>query len=245
MQNENLIELKNVSISFGGVKAVQNVSFGIKRGEILGLIGPNGSGKSTTVNIISGVCHQDSGQIIFEGTELTDKHSVAARSKMGIGRTFQSPKPFANLTVYENVYIAALVKNSKAEAAEKAKYVLELTGLAPFADWNSGKLSIEKRKWLDLARVICTDPKLLMMDEVMAGLNPKEVDDSLKLVSRINEEGITILFIEHVMRAVMSVCSDAIVLNEGELLCRGQPAEVLKRQDVIEAYIGRSAAHNA
>lgn len=241
MQNENLVELRNVSISFGGVKAVQNVSFDIRRGEVLGLIGPNGSGKSTTVNIISGVCKQDSGEIVFDGRKLTPNMSVATRSKMGIGRTFQSPKPFANLTVFENVYVAALVKHPKAQAAEQARRVLSLTGLEKFADMSSAKLSIEKRKWLDLARVICTDPKLLMMDEVMAGLNPKEMEDSLKLVRKINQEGITILFIEHVMRAVMSICNDAIVLNEGELLCRGEPAAVLKRQDVIEAYIGRSA----
>ena len=237
----DLVEIKNISIAFGGVKAVQNVSFNIRRGEILGLIGPNGSGKSTCVNIISGVCLADSGEVIFDGTKLTDRMSIATRSKMGIGRTFQSPKPFANLTVYENIYVASLVKHSKKEAEEKTKYVLELIGLAPFADMRSSKLSIEKIKWLDLGRVICTEPKLLMMDEVMAGLNPKEMETSLELVRKINGEGITILFIEHVMRAVMAICSNTIVLNEGELLCHGNPQEVLKRQDVIEAYIGRSA----
>ena len=241
MSKENLVHIQNISIAFGGVKAVQNVSFDIKRGEILGLIGPNGSGKSTCVNIISGVCRADNGEIIFDGTKLTDRMTVATRSKMGIGRTFQSPKPFANLTVYENVFVAALVKHSKKEAEEKARHILELTGLAPFANMSSSKLSIEKRKWLDLGRVICNDPKLLMMDEVMAGLNPKEMEDSLELVRKINRSGITILFIEHVMKAVTSICHKTIVLNEGELLCQGEPTEVLKRQDVVEAYIGRSS----
>lgn len=236
-----LVEVKNLSIAFGGVKAVQNVSFDIPQGMILGLIGPNGSGKSTCVNMISGVCRPDSGEIIYDGVQLTDKMSVAQRSKMGIGRTFQSPKPFANLTVYENIYIAALVKNSRKQAAEKTDYVLELTGLAGLGRTRSSKLSIEKRKWLDLGRVLATDPKLLMMDEVMAGLNPSEMAESLELVRKINKEGITVLFIEHVMRAVLAICHETLVLDEGRLLCRGEPAEVLRRQDVIEAYIGKGA----
>ena len=238
-----LVEVKNVSIAFGGVKAMQNVSFEIKQGEILGLIGPNGSGKSTCVNVISGVYRADSGETFFDGTLLTDKMSVAKRSSMGIGRTFQSPKPFPQLTVYENLYVAALVKHSKKDAEEKARYVLELTDLAPYADMVSSKLSIEKRKWLDLGRVICTNPRLIMMDEVMAGLNPREMEESLKLVRKINKEGIAILFIEHVMRAVMSICTNAVFFNEGALLCKGTPEEILKRQDVIEAYMGRGAAN--
>lgn len=240
-----LVEVKNLSIAFGGVKAVQNVSFDIPQGMILGLIGPNGSGKSTCVNMISGVCKPDNGDIIYDGVKLTDKMSVAQRSVMGIGRTFQSPKPFANLSVYENIYIASLVKNSRKQAAEKTDYVLDLIGLSHLAHTRSSKLSIEKRKWLDLGRVLATDPKLLMMDEVMAGLNPSEMQDSLELVKKINREGITVLFIEHVMRAVLAICHETLVLDEGRLLCRGEPAEVLRRQDVIEAYIGKGASDYA
>ena len=240
-----LIEVKNLSISFGGVKATQNVSFEIEQGEILGLIGPNGSGKSTCVNMISGVYKPDAGEIVYDGTVLTNKMSIATRSKMGIGRTFQSPKPFANLTVYDNIFVAALVGNSKKQAKEKTESVLELTDLAPLAYTKSSKLSIEKRKWLDLGRVLATNPKLLMMDEVMAGLNPSEMMDSLELIRRVNKQGVTILFIEHVMRAVLAICHNTIVLDEGKMLCKGKPEEVLQRQEVIEAYIGKGAKNYA
>ena len=233
-----LVEINNISISFGGIKAVQNLSFNIEQGEILGLIGPNGSGKSTCVNMICGVCKPDNGEITFDGRKMSDKFSIAARSKLGMGRTFQSPRPFTNLSVYDNVYVAALTKHSKKEAAEKTDYLLKLAELDHSAYSSSSKLSIEKRKWLDLARVLATDPKLIMMDEVMAGLNPTEMEASFELVRKINKEGITVLFIEHVMKAVVSICSRAIVLNEGKLLCQGDPKEVLQRHEVIEAYIG-------
>lgn len=240
-----LVEIDNISISFGGIKAVQNVSITIEKGQILGLIGPNGSGKSTCVNMISGVCKPDSGSITFEGHKLTDATTIAQRAKLGIGRTFQSPKPFANLTVYDNVFVAALAKFSHEEAARRTAYTLDLTDLAQDAQTSSAKLSIEKRKWLDLARVIATDPKLIMMDEVMAGLNPTEMGSSLDLVRRINKEGISVLFIEHVMKAVVSICTDTIVLNEGKKLCQGPPEEVLRRNQVIEAYIGGKTHENA
>ena len=235
---EKLLEAKDLSISFGGIKAVQNLNFHINKGEVLALIGPNGSGKSTTVNMISGVYIQNSGKILFEGKEIPQKMSIASRSKMGIGRTFQTPKPFGHLNVYDNVYTIALQKYSKEQAAELTEHILNLTGLYDLKDTVSRKLSIEKRKWMDLARCMATDPKIIMMDEVMAGLNPSEMEASLKLVRTINEQGITILFIEHVMKAVVSVCTRAIVLNQGQLLCEGDPREVLNDPDVIAAYLG-------
>jgi len=238
-----LLTADNISISFGGIKAVQNVSFQMETGEILGLIGPNGSGKSTCVNLISGVYPLDTGKIIFNGRELTPKDDIADRARLGIGRTFQSPRPFINYTVYDNVFSIALQRHSHKEAAEKTRWCLELTALDSMADMISGKLPIEKRKWLDLARVLTTDAKLIMMDEVMAGLNPREMEESIELVHRINKQGVTILFIEHVMKAVVAVCSKVIVLNEGRFLCEGTPAEVLQRQDVIEAYLGGGSVH--
>lgn len=233
-----LLDVKNLSISFGGIKAVQDLNFHINTGEILALIGPNGSGKSTTVNIISGVYIQNTGTIFFDGKEISPKMSIADRAKLGISRTFQTPKPFAHLSVYDNIYTIALQKNSKAQAAELTDEVLNLTKLYDLKDMKSGKLSIEKRKWMDLARCMATKPKIIMMDEVMAGLNPSEMESSLDLVRAINKEGITVLFIEHVMKAVVSVCTRAIVLNQGKLLCEGEPREVLNNPDVVAAYLG-------
>lgn len=235
---KHLLEVKNLSISFAGIKAVQNLDFYIGQGEILALIGPNGSGKSTTVNMISGVYTPDHGDMEFDGHKLTTKQTIAQRAHLGISRTFQTPKPFANLSVYDNIFTIALQGRTYKEAAEKTEEVLELSGLSGLKEMNSGKLSIEKRKWMDLARVMTTDPKLIMMDEVMAGLNPSEMEESLELIRIINRRGISILFIEHVMKAVVSVCTRAIVLNHGKLLYEGEPNEVLSNPLVIEAYIG-------
>ena len=235
---EKLLEVTDLSISFGGIKAVQNLNFHIDKGEVLALIGPNGSGKSTTVNMISGVYIQNNGRIMFDGKEIPTKMTIAERAKLGIGRTFQTPKPFANLSVYDNIYTIALQQNTKGQAAELTDEILNLTKLYDLRDTKSGKLSIEKRKWMDLARCMATKPKIIMMDEVMAGLNPAEMESSLELVRTINKEGITVLFIEHVMKAVVSVCTRAIVLNQGRLLCEGEPREVLNNPDVIAAYLG-------
>lgn len=235
---EKLLEVRGLSISFGGIKAVQELTFHIDKGEVLALIGPNGSGKSTTVNMISGVYTQNRGKVLFQGKELPVKMSIAHRAKLGIGRTFQTPKPFPNLSVYDNVYTIALQGNTKSRAAELTKEVLDLTQLYDMRRDKSGKLSIEKRKWLDLARCMAAKPKLIMMDEVMAGLNPSEMEASLELIRTINKEGITILFIEHVMKAVVSVCTRAIVLNQGKLLCQGAPRKVLDNPEVVAAYLG-------
>ena len=236
---DTILEAKDLSISFAGIKAVQHLSFSIQRGEILGLIGPNGSGKSTTVNIIAGNYIQDSGDVVFEGQLVSKKMSIAKRSHLGLGRTFQTPRPFGNLSVYDNVFAISLQKYHFNEAAIKTKEILELSQLAPLSGLASSQLPIEKRKWLDLARVMATEPKFVMMDEVMAGLNPNEMKESLDFVREINKRGITILFIEHVMHAVVSVCHRVIVLNEGRFLYEGEPREALENNSVIEAYIGR------
>jgi ABC-type branched-subunit amino acid transport system ATPase component len=234
-----ILEVQDLSISFAGIKAVQHLSFAIEQGEILGLIGPNGSGKSTTVNMIAGNYIQDEGVVIFNGQPVSKKLSIARRSHLGIGRTFQTPRPFGNLSVYDNVFSIFLQKYNFKDADLKAREILELSQLAPLGSLAASQLSIEKRKWLDLARVLATEPLLVMMDEVMAGLNPQEMLSSLDFVREINKRGITVLFIEHVMQAVVSVCHRAIVLNEGRFLYEGEPREVLENPSVIEAYIGR------
>jgi branched-chain amino acid transport system ATP-binding protein len=236
---DKILEVKDLSISFAGIKAVQHLSFSIERGEILGLIGPNGSGKSTTVNMIAGNYIQDEGDVFFEGQIVSKKMSIAKRSHLGLGRTFQTPRPFGNLSVYDNVFSISLQKYNFIDADIKTREILELSQLAPLSALAATQLPIEKRKWLDLARVLATEPKFVMMDEVMAGLNPNEMKESLDFVREINKRGITILFIEHVMHAVVSVCHRVIVLNEGRFLYEGAPREALEDHSVIEAYIGR------
>jgi len=233
-----LLEVNDLSISFAGIKAVQHLSFKMEDGEILGLIGPNGSGKSTTVNLISGAYKPDSGVMVFNGHTLHSKETMAQRSHLGIGRTFQTPKPFGNMTVYDNIFTVFLQRYGFKEADVRTREILEMSQLQNLSGMMSSKLSIEKRKWLDLARVLATEPRLIMMDEVMAGLNPNEMEGSLEFIREINKKGIAILFIEHVMKAVVSVCHRAIVLNGGRFLAEGEPEEVLNNPVVIQAYIG-------
>lgn len=239
----SLLRANNISVSFGGVKAVQNVSFSIEQGEVLGLIGPNGSGKTTCVNLISGVNTLDTGEIVFNGIKLHERLKIHERVHLGITRTFQTPKPFGNLTVFDNVFSIALQLYSFKDAEKKTIEILEKLNLIEVKDVISTQLPIEMRKWLDLARTLSLRPKLIMMDEVMAGLNPSEITRSEELVRRINSDGITILFIEHIMSAVVNVCDRVIVLNEGKLLCEGIPDEVLLREEVIKAYIGGSTKY--
>ncbi|WRS27952.1 ABC transporter ATP-binding protein [Oscillospiraceae bacterium MB08-C2-2] len=234
--NEQL-QVRNLRKSFGGVHAVNDVSFDVYKGEILGLIGPNGSGKSTMVNLISGMYKQDAGEVTFEG-KVISKATVPGRSRLGIGRTFQSPKPFVGLSVFESVFTIALQSMHFAQAEKRTLEILEMSDLLDVADWRSERLPIERRKWLDMARILATDPKLIMLDEVMAGLNPSEIETSIDMVRRINEMGITILFIEHVMKAVVKLCHRIVVLNEGKLLCSGEPDAVMNNPDVVKAYLG-------
>ena len=239
-----ILQVQSLDISFGGVHAVNNVSFNIEKGEILGLIGPNGAGKSTVVNLISGVLKPDSGDILFEGSSIS-QHKIHDRAKLGIGRTFQSPKPFSKLTVFDSILTIALQFYSFEEARKKSAEILERTHMSELSDVISEKLPIEKRKWLDLARVLALSPKLILMDEVMAGLNPQEMEESLQLVKSLNEQGITVLFIEHVMKAVVSICHRVIVLNGGMLLTEGPPLEVMQKQEVINAYLGEEFDEDA
>jgi len=237
----NILEVRGIKKSFGGIHAVADVSFDIREGEILALVGPNGSGKSTCVNLISGMYMIDGGTISFCGTDIS-KMKMEKRVAMGIGRTFQTPRPFTNLSVFDSVFTIAIIYNHTfAEAEKQTKEILENTGLIQYQSMKSGKLPIEKRKWLDLARVLATRPKLIMFDEVMAGLNPIELDTSLELIEKVNQSGVSVLFIEHVMKAVMRIAHRIIVLDEGRLLAEGKPQDVMNRPEVIKAYIGGSA----
>lgn len=232
-----ILEIRDLCKFFGGVKAVNHVSFCLEEGEILGLIGPNGSGKSTTVNLISGIYAPDGGDVIYQGESLL-RYSIPQRSHKGIGRTFQTPKPFLGLSVFDSVYTIALQFGTYRQAVERTNEILKMTELDELAPLKCDKLPIEKRKWLDMARILATTPKVIMLDEVMAGLNPSEIDESIGLIKRINEQGVSIIFIEHVMRAVTSLSHRIVVLDEGKFLCEGTPETVMNDPRVIEAYLG-------
>ncbi len=239
-----ILEVKNLYKAFGGVKAVHDVSFHLDAGEILGLIGPNGSGKSTMVNLINGTYSPDAGDVLFEGRSIL-KYSIGQRFHMGISRTFQTPKPFTGLSVFDSVYTVALQDQSYAEAKKRSLEILKMMDLADLCAVPCQKLPIEKRKWLDMARILVSKPKILMLDEVMAGLNPSEIEASVKLVRRVNETGISIIFIEHVMQAVVQLSHRIVVLNEGRYLCEGSPETVMNDARVVKAYLGEEYVHAA
>jgi ABC-type branched-subunit amino acid transport system ATPase component len=235
---KTILKICELDKSFGGIHAVNHVSFDLYENEILGLIGPNGSGKSTCVNLISGVNIQDSGTIMFDGVNYY-KQKIPDRARKGIGRTFQSPRPFLGLTVFDSIFTVAWLYNPvKTDAIRKTEEIIELVGFHDVAYTPCSKLPIEKRKWNDMARVLAIDPKLIMLDECLAGLLPNEMDESLALVKKINETGVSVLFIEHVMSAVTKLCHRVVVLCEGQLLCQGTPEYVMNQPEVIKAYLG-------
>jgi branched-chain amino acid transport system ATP-binding protein len=234
----SLLELKGISKSFGGLKAVSQVSFALEEGEILGIIGPNGAGKTTLFNTITGFYKADEGEIWFQGENLGDlkPHQICKR---GMVRTFQLVKPFLQLTVLDNVVVAALNKEKTVnEANEKALRTIEFVGLKEKKDTLATGLTLPHRKRLELARALATGPKLLLLDEVMAGLNPTETDELISLLKKVNDQGVTILLIEHVMRGLMALSKRVVVLNYGEKIAEGIPEEVVKNRQVIDAYLG-------
>lgn len=235
---EAILRLIGVTKRFGGLVAVNRVSFDVMEGEILGLIGPNGAGKTTLFNVISGLYKPDEGRIIFRGVDVT-RWPAHKRAKLGIARTFQIVRPLSNLTVMENVLVGALQKlRNVDEALAKAKEVLERVGLYEKRYMRAGTLNVVEKKRLELARALATDPALLLLDEVAAGLNPREVEDLLELLRETNRSGVTMIMVEHVMKAVMGIADRIVVLHHGRLLAEGTPKEVCSNPAVIEAYLG-------
>lgn len=233
-----VLKLQNVTKKFGGLVAVDNVSLDLAEGEILGLIGPNGAGKTTLFNLISGNFRPDHGDIFFEGSDITNlqPHQVAQR---GLVRTFQIVKPFAELSVVDNVMVGAFLNTNQVRAAEqRARQVIEQVGLTTFADQPAHTLTTAGRKRLELARALATQAKLLLLDEVMAGLTPAESAEMVNLIQEIRTDGVTLLVIEHVMQALMSLSDRVAVMHHGQLISVGKPAEIAADKKVIEAYLG-------
>jgi len=238
-----LLVCKGVSKRFGGVIALNNVTFEVKKGEVLGIIGPNGAGKSTLFDCICGLTPLDSGTIEFNGKNITGL-SPQKICKMGIGRTFQIMKPFLNLTVLENVMIGVLYGggvNDIGKAKEKALELIEFVGLTRKKHTLCSELTGQDLKILELARALAINPKLLLLDEVCGGLTPSESEKICTLIRSINEKGVTIMWVEHVMRAIMRYADEIIVLHQGKLLSQGKPKEIASDEKVIEAYLGTKA----
>jgi branched-chain amino acid transport system ATP-binding protein len=237
-----LLEVKGVTKRFGGLTAVDNASLDVHAGSITGLIGPNGAGKTTLFTVIAGFEMPTAGDVVFEGGSITalPTHKRAIR---GIARTFQIVQPFAGLTVRENIAVGAHLRHhGRAEALAKAEAVGQAVGLGPLLDRAASALTVSGRKRLELARALATQPRLLLLDEVLAGLNPSEIRDVIPVIRQIRDGGVTILIVEHVMQAVMSLCDTVYVLAQGRIIAAGTPGEVARNERVVEAYLGHGAA---
>ena len=236
----NFLEIRKVSRFFGGLAAIRDVSFELRQGEILGLIGPNGAGKTTLFNVVNGFYHPSRGEVLFKGRKISgSKPHVICRQ--GIARTFQVVKPLRRMSVLDNVVASAFLRaKDKQQAVEMALESLRFTGLYDDRDVISRGLPLGKRKRLEIARALATQPEVLLLDESFAGLNPAELDESVSIIRRIRDKGITIMIIEHHMRVIMAISDRIVVLNYGEKIAEGTPGEIRGNPLVVEAYLGEA-----
>ncbi len=242
-----LLEVKDLSKSFGGLLALSGLSFSVQKGDVVGLIGPNGSGKSTAFNIVAGTFPPTSGRVILDGEDITGL-SADRVSARGVARSFQLVRPFLHLTALQNVMAGRMyghqpitsTRHAKAEALE----ILEFIGLREKQDLKASNLTVMERKWLEMGRALATRPKLLLLDEFMAGLTPTEVNAAMELIAGLKDRGITVIVVEHIVKAVMNLSSHVVVLNAGTKIAEGTPQEVSSNPQVIKAYLGERYAAN-
>jgi branched-chain amino acid transport system permease protein len=230
--------------AFRGIRALGGVSLEVRDGEILGLVGPNGSGKSTLINVVSGHYRADGGRIVVGGVDVSGRegHEIA---RLGVSRTYQIPRPFAHLTVRDNVAVAGmfgrLVRDRRAAEREADRW-LEFTGLADRAHLLPATLNLHQRKFLELARALASEPRLLLLDEVLSGLTPSEIADATRLVRVIRDRGATVVFVEHIMRAVVALADRIVVLDAGQVMASGAPQDIMRHPDVVRRYLGTAHA---
>jgi len=237
-----MLQAEKLSVRFGGLAAVDEVSLAVPAGKIVALIGPNGAGKTTVFNLISGFIRPDQGRVLFDGRDITGISPHEA-CRLGMARTFQIVQPFGAQSVRENIAVGAHLRHrSRAEALRAAEAVAQRVGLAAQLGKLAANLTVAGRKRLELARALATQPKLLLLDEVLAGLNPREIDEVLPVIRGIRDGGVTVLMVEHVLRAVMNLSDEAWVLSNGRLIAHGTPREVTSDPAVVEAYLGQGTA---
>src|SRR5580693_3768148 len=237
--------IRGLNKRFGGLRAVQDVSFTVQENETVALIGPNGAGKTTSFHLITGFHRPDSGSVLAYGRDITGMkpHDICAH---GLVRTFQVAKPFGAMTVLDNVMTGAFLRDKNANAARaKAREAIEFVGLSARELTAAKDLTTIDQRRLEMARALATQPRLLLLDEVMAGLNPSEIDQAVALVARLSQRGLTIVIVEHVMRAIMAVARHIVVLDHGQKIAEGNPKQVVANQDVIRAYLGSGYVHVA
>lgn len=233
-----LLESCDLTKSFGGLVAVNQLSLTVERGTVLGIIGPNGSGKTTFFNLITGMLPADKGKIIFNGQDITRlrPHRIA---RLGVGRTFQIPAPFNKMTVLENVMVSSFIHTSSMKKAKKKAWeVLEKVGLVEKANFQVLNVTLEDRKRLELARALAIEPSLLLLDEVMSGLTPVEVKSAISLINQMHRQGLTVIIVEHVMDVILSLCDRVIVLDYGRKIAEDTPQKIVNHPEVIRAYLG-------